>query len=95
VRQIIETFGAVVLVHDAQGVNVTIGYIVRTKTKRYLFMRVDLLKVLVIVMGLGLLPMPSLVSNALAEEAKTCADGTPCPTDAELEDSCSDEGESL
>jgi len=39
--------------------------------------------------------MPSLVSNALAEEAKTCADGTPCPTDAELEDSCSDEGESL
>ena len=94
-QQVIETFVAVVLVHDAQGVKVPYGYIVRTKVKRYLFMRVDLLKVLVIVMGLGLLPMPSLVSNALAEESKTCADGTPCPSDAELEDSCSDEGESL
>ena len=58
-------------------------------------MRFDLLKALVIVMGLGLLPLPSLVSSAIAEEAKTCADGKPCPTDAELEDSCSDEGESL
>jgi len=58
-------------------------------------MRIDLLKVLVIVMGLGLLPLPSLMSTAVAEEPKTCADGTPCPSDAELEDSCSDEGESL
>ena len=58
-------------------------------------MRVDLLKAFAFVIGVGLLPMPSLVSNAAAEESKTCADGTPCPTDAELEDSCSDEGESL
>ena len=58
-------------------------------------MRFDLLKALVIVMGLGLLPLPSLVSSAIAEEPKTCADGKPCPTDAELEDSCSDEVESL
>lgn len=58
-------------------------------------MRVDLLKAFALVIGVGLLPMPSLVSNAAAEESKTCADGTPCPTDAELEDSCSDEGESL
>ena len=27
--------------------------------------------------------------------AEKCADGTECPTDQELEDSCSDEGESL
>jgi hypothetical protein len=58
-------------------------------------MRVDLAKVLILVVGVGLLPIPSLVSNAAAEELKTCADGTPCPSDAELEDSCSDEGESL
>ena len=58
-------------------------------------MRVDLLKALVIVMGLGLLPLPSLVSTAAAEEPKTCADGKPCQTDSELEDSCSDEGQSL
>jgi len=58
-------------------------------------MRFDLLKALVIVMGLGLLPLPSLVSSAIAEEPKTCTDGKPCPTDAELEDSCSDESESL
>ena len=58
-------------------------------------MRVDLLKALFIVISLGLLPLPSLVSSAIAEESKTCADGKPCPTDAELEDSCSDEGESL
>ena len=58
-------------------------------------MRVDLLKALFIVISLGLLPLTSLVSSAVAEEAKTCADGKPCPTDAELEDSCSDEGESL
>ena len=57
-------------------------------------MRVDFLKALVIVMGLGMLPLPSLVSSAIAEESKTCADGKPCPTDAEL-DSCSDEAESL
>jgi hypothetical protein len=58
-------------------------------------MRVDLVKALFIAMSLGLLPLTSLVSSAVAEEAKTCADGKPCPTDAELEDSCSDEGESL
>ena len=70
------------------------GYIDRTKL-RGAFMRFDLLRALVIVMGMGLMPLPSLVSTAGAEEAKTCADGKPCPTDAELEDSCSDEGESL
>jgi hypothetical protein len=58
-------------------------------------MRIGLFKVLAIVIGLGLLPMPSLVSTATAEEAKTCADGKPCPTDSELEDSCSDEEQSL
>lgn len=58
-------------------------------------MHSGLLKTLVIVMSLGLLPMPTLLSTATAEESKTCADGTPCPTDAELEDSCSDEVESL
>jgi len=58
-------------------------------------MRFDLLKALVIVMGLGLLPLPSLVSTAAAEEPKICADGKPCPSDADLEDSCSDEGQSL
>jgi hypothetical protein len=57
--------------------------------------RVDLLKALFIVISLGLLPLPSLVSSAIAEESKTCADGKPCPTDAELEDSCSDEAETL
>ena len=30
-----------------------------------------------------------------ANGAEKCADGTECPTDQELEDSCSDEGESL
>jgi hypothetical protein len=86
---------------DAEGlvglsiiVTVVVGYIVRTKTKEC-FMRFDLLKALVIVMGLGLLPLPSLVSTAAAEEPKTCADGKPCPSDADLEDSCSDEGQSL
>jgi hypothetical protein len=86
---------------DAEGlvglsiiVTVVVGYIDRTKTKGC-FMRFDLLKALVIVMGLGLLPLPSLVSTAAAEEPKTCADGKPCPSDAELEDSCSDEGQSL
>ena len=58
-------------------------------------MRFDLLKALFLVMSLGLLPLSSLVSSAIAEEPETCADGQPCPTDAELEDSCSDEGESL
>ena len=58
-------------------------------------MRVDLVKALFIAMSLGLLPLTSLVGPAVAEEVKTCADGKPCPTDAELEDSCSDEGESL
>jgi len=86
---------------DAEGlvglsiiVTVAVGYIDRTKTKEC-FMRFDLLKALVIVMGLGLLPLPSLVSTAAAEEPKTCADGKPCPSDADLEDSCSDEGQSL
>jgi hypothetical protein len=58
-------------------------------------MRFDLPKALVIVMGLGLLPLPSLMGTAVAEEPKKCADGKPCPTDSELEDSCKDEGESL
>ena len=58
-------------------------------------MRVDLVKALFIAMSLGLLPLTSLVNSAVAGEVKTCADGKPCPTDAELEDSCSDEGESL
>ena len=60
-----------------------------------LSMRFDLFKVLAIVISVGLLLMPSLVSTATAEETKTCADGKPCPTDSELEDSCSDEVESL
>ena len=59
------------------------------------YVRFDLLKALVVVMSLGLVPLSSLVSSAFAEEPKTCADGKPCPTDAELEDSCSDEVESL
>ena len=58
-------------------------------------MRVGFLKVLFIVISLGMLPLPSLVSSAIAEGSETCADGKPCPTDAELEDSCSDEAESL
>ena len=70
------------------------GYIDRTKL-RGVCMRFDLLRALVIVMGMGLMPLPSLVSTAGAEEPTTCADGKPCPTDAELEDSCSDEAESL
>ena len=49
-------------------------------------MRFDLFKVLIIVVGLGLLPMSSLVNTATAEEAKTCAEGKTCPTDSELED---------
>ena len=58
-------------------------------------MRFDVLKVLIIVMGMGLLPSSLLLNIAYAEEPKTCADGKPCPTDAELEDSCSDEAESI
>ena len=58
-------------------------------------MRFDVLKVLIIVMGVGLLPSSPLLNTAYAEEPKTCADGKPCPTDAELEDSCSDEAESI
>ena len=58
-------------------------------------MRIGLLKALFIVISIGILPLPSLVSSAVAEGSDTCADGKPCPTDAELEDSCSDEGESL
>jgi hypothetical protein len=58
-------------------------------------MRFDVLKVLVIVTGLVLLPSSFLLNTAYAEEQKTCADGKPCPTDAELEDSCSDEAESI
>ena len=89
-----ETFGENSLVIRGSFANLSFGYIDRTKFKECC-MRFDLLKALVIVMGLGLLPLPSLVSSAIAEEPKTCADGKPCPTDAELEDSCSDEGESL
>ena len=58
-------------------------------------MRVGLLKALFIVISLGMLPLPSLVSLAIAEGPETCADGKSCPTDAELEDSCSDEAETL
>ena len=58
-------------------------------------MRFDILKVLVIVMGVAAMPSSFLLNTAYAEEAKTCADGKPCPTDAELEDSCSDEAESI
>ena len=58
-------------------------------------MRFDVLKVLVIVTGLVFLPSSFLLNTAYAEEQKTCADGKPCPTDAELEDSCSDEAESI
>ena len=58
-------------------------------------MRFDVLKVLIIVMGMGLLSSSILLNTAYAEEPKTCADGKPCPTDAELEDSCSDEAESI
>jgi hypothetical protein len=65
------------------------------RKQKGIVMRFDLLKALFIAMSLGLLPLTSLASSAVAEEAKTCADGKPCPTDAELEDSCSDEGESL
>jgi hypothetical protein len=56
-------------------------------------MRFGLLRIFVIAMGL--LVGPSLVLNAVAAESETCADGKPCPTDAELEDSCSDEEESI
>ena len=58
-------------------------------------MRFDVLKVLIIVVGMGLVPSSLLLNTAYAEEPKTCADGKPCPTDAELEDSCSDEAESI
>ena len=58
-------------------------------------MRFDVLKVLVTVTGLATLPSSFLLNTAYAEEPKTCADGEPCPTDAELEDSCSDEAESI
>jgi len=58
-------------------------------------MRFDILRVLVIVMGVAVMPSSFLVNTAYAEEPKTCADGKPCPTDAELEDSCSDEAESI
>ena len=58
-------------------------------------MRFNVLKVLIIVMGGGLLPSSLLLNTAYAEEPETCADGKPCPTDAELEDSCSDEAESI
>ncbi len=58
-------------------------------------MRFDILKVLVIVMGVAAMPSSFLVNTTYAEEPKTCADGKPCPTDAELEDSCSDEAESI
>ena len=58
-------------------------------------MRFGFLKVLIIAMGVALLPSSHLVNTAYAEEPKTCADGKPCPTDSELEDSCSDEAETI
>tara|TARA_B100000900_G_scaffold263374_1_gene224656 strand:- start:529 stop:705 length:177 start_codon:yes stop_codon:yes gene_type:complete len=58
-------------------------------------MRCVVLKVLIIVMGVAAMPSSFVLTTAYAEEPKTCADGKPCPTDAELEDSCSDEAESI
>jgi len=58
-------------------------------------MRFDVLKALIIVMGVAILPSAIMLNAAFAEEPETCADGKPCPTDAELEDSCSDEAESI
>ena len=57
-------------------------------------MRVGFLKALFIVISLACYLCLS-GDLAIAEGPETCADGKPCPTDAELEDSCSDEGESL
>ena len=58
-------------------------------------MRFNFLQALVIALGLGFLPLSPIVSIAAAEEPKTCSDGKPCPTDAELEDSCTDEQTTL
>ena len=58
-------------------------------------MRFNFLQALVIVLSLCLLPVPQIVSIVAAEEPKTCSDGKPCPTDAELEDSCTDEQTTL
>jgi hypothetical protein len=57
-------------------------------------MRFNFLQALVIALGLGFMPLSPIVSIA-AEESKTCSDGKPCPTDAELEDSCKDEQTTL
>jgi len=58
-------------------------------------MRFNFLQALVIALSLGFLPLPSIVNIVVAEEPKTCSDGKPCPTDSELEDSCSDEQTTL
>jgi hypothetical protein len=58
-------------------------------------MRFSFLRAFVIALSLGLLPLSPIVSIVAAEEPKTCADGKPCPTDAELEDSCTDEQTTL
>ena len=60
---------------------------------RGICMRFGFLRIFVIAMGL--LVIPSLALNVVAAESETCADGKPCPTDSELEDSCSDEEESI
>jgi hypothetical protein len=58
-------------------------------------MRFNFWQALVIALGLGFLPLTPIVDTAAAEEPKTCSDGKPCPTDAELEDSCTDEQTTL
>lgn len=53
------------------------------------------INLLVAIIVVGLIITPALAATAVAAKAETCADGEPCPTDAELEDSCSDEEESI
>ena len=62
-------------------------------------MSFDLAKILIVVIGLGLIPM-SAVPTVASAESKVCSDGTPCPSesepsDEELEDYCSDEAETI
>ena len=52
---------------------------------------------IIAILGFGFFPSPLFYSTALAEQ-KICADGSRCaetgePSDAELEDSCSDDAE--
>ena len=62
-------------------------------------MNFDLAKILSFVICLSLVSLSS-VTFSLAAESQVCADGTPCPensgpSDEELEDSCSDEAETI